>query len=987
MSGGPFAGGPAGLPDLSGSGGPSAGGAPAGPGPAGQGVRGGGPSPAGAGAPAGSSPAGSSSGAPAGSFAAAPAAPPGVVSGDAPTALLPPIVLEDGPVPSAAFAEGPPEGWPPPRAADAPQGVFGPPPANGVPDSAPDPAPFGTAPGPFGPVDGRRPTAPGAAHGPEAMLRNGTLRADVFGPPAGPPVDSPYAAPAPTSVPGCSAEGPADAAPQGTPTAYGPPAEAAAPGASGFGPFPGPSPAPATDGRTERFGPSSLPGFGHGVTGPTAPASQAGAPGAEVPYGTVGFGSPAGGLTSLEEGAPSTARPAAGPSAGTGATGADAAASQTERPGQDGPARVDVPTTDMSALSTPTSASHREAAEKGIGEAVAGSARVDVPTTDMSALSAPSSTRRPGARTGGNHRTMTAETGDAARVGSAGETGVDVSAADPSPAGERTPTRRHDGVGAGADKATAPGSGRVDVPTTDMSVLPAPGSAAAVGDAPGAGGSASDAARVDVPTTDMSALAAPGSAAVVDGAPGAGGSASGAAGVDVPGADMSAFAAPRSVAAAGDGPGGAGGAGGSGLHAGRVDASAPSVFGSAAAGDAPGAGGSASGVARAGGPGAEVSMGSVSGAPVRSGDGAADSGREAADVPTTDMSAVSAPSSAGRSGGRASAAEPARTAPQTAPETSQSDTGTGRPSARRTSGRTGIGVGVGRQAAFGARGQREGADAPAAATASAAPAAPAVAAEERPVGMDTGTHPGTSTHAGTGTHHPSTDTPTGLGVDPGVSPDTPTPTPTTTPSEVARREDVRPAGSGTLPVAAPGADAAAAADARAPRARHRAGDAYSADALTVVEPGAGADAGGAGASAGALDVRRRALGEAHGEAHGQAAGADPFTREFEDFAARVTWDESWSRPGLDPRTRALLTLTALTTGGHFQELPGHARAALRLGVTPGEIQEALRHTALYAGLPAARAALAAIRPVMGDGQGRPEPSPEDSAPGRPDAHP
>ncbi|MBZ4318617.1 carboxymuconolactone decarboxylase family protein, partial [Streptomyces huiliensis] len=175
-----------------------------------------------------------------------------------------------------------------------------------------------------------------------------------------------------------------------------------------------------------------------------------------------------------------------------------------------------------------------------------------------------------------------------------------------------------------------------------------------------------------------------------------------------------------------------------------------------------------------------------------------------------------------------------------------------------------------------------------------------------------------------------------------------------------------------------------AAEARPARARHRAAGAYSADALTVVEPGA--DAGGAGA-AGALDVRRRALGEAHEEA---AAGADPFAREFEEFAARVAWDESWSRPGLDQRTRALLTLTALTVGGHLQELPGHARAALRLGVTPGEIQEALRHTALYAGLPAARAAFAAIRAVMADRSG---PSAEEvgegerSAPGRSDARP
>ncbi|UBI40984.1 carboxymuconolactone decarboxylase family protein [Streptomyces mobaraensis] len=367
----------------------------------------------------------------------------------------------------------------------------------------------------------------------------------------------------------------------------------------------------------------------------------------------------------------------------------------------------------------------------------------------------------------------------------------------------------------------------------------------------------------------------------------------------------------------------------------------------------PGAATSAAEAARADVPASGVPLGAAPDGAVHPGAGGPAGERVREYVPpTTDTSTASAPGSAVRPGAGAPAAEQARVDVPTA-GTSSATTATDRPSTRRTAGRTGIGVGVGRQAAFGARGPEAGAGAP--------------GGDGRPTGAETRSHTGTGP-----------DTSTGVGNSPSSD----------APAEVARREDVRPAGSATLPAAATthGTEAAVSTgvptdvptDTRAPRARHRAGGAYSADALTVVEPGA--DAGGAGAPAGALDVRRRALGEAHGEAYGQAAGAaDPFTREFEDFAARVTWDESWSRAGLDPRTRALLTLTALTAGGHVQELPGHARAALRLGVTPGEIQEALRHTALYAGLPAARAAFAAIRPVMGDGPGRPDSSPEGGA--------
>jgi 4-carboxymuconolactone decarboxylase len=64
----------------------------------------------------------------------------------------------------------------------------------------------------------------------------------------------------------------------------------------------------------------------------------------------------------------------------------------------------------------------------------------------------------------------------------------------------------------------------------------------------------------------------------------------------------------------------------------------------------------------------------------------------------------------------------------------------------------------------------------------------------------------------------------------------------------------------------------------------------------------------------------------------------------------------WARPGLDRRTRRLLTI-ALMAGLRYEgELAMHVRAALDDGVTPEEIGEVLLHTTVYAGVPAGNVA-------------------------------
>jgi 4-carboxymuconolactone decarboxylase len=101
-------------------------------------------------------------------------------------------------------------------------------------------------------------------------------------------------------------------------------------------------------------------------------------------------------------------------------------------------------------------------------------------------------------------------------------------------------------------------------------------------------------------------------------------------------------------------------------------------------------------------------------------------------------------------------------------------------------------------------------------------------------------------------------------------------------------------------------------------------------------------------------VRRGVLGDAHVDR--AIAGTTDFTEPFQDFITRTAWGDVWSRPGLDRRTRSIITLTALTAIRAEGEIAMHVRAAITYGLTPDEIGEVILHTAVYAGVPAANAA-------------------------------
>lgn len=103
-------------------------------------------------------------------------------------------------------------------------------------------------------------------------------------------------------------------------------------------------------------------------------------------------------------------------------------------------------------------------------------------------------------------------------------------------------------------------------------------------------------------------------------------------------------------------------------------------------------------------------------------------------------------------------------------------------------------------------------------------------------------------------------------------------------------------------------------------------------------------------------IRRQVLGDEYVDE--ALVRISTLTADFQDYLTRTAWGEVWSRPGLDRRTRSMLSITVLTALGHSHELALHIRAAVQNnGVTPDEIAEVILHAAVYAGVPAANAAM------------------------------
>jgi 4-carboxymuconolactone decarboxylase len=99
-----------------------------------------------------------------------------------------------------------------------------------------------------------------------------------------------------------------------------------------------------------------------------------------------------------------------------------------------------------------------------------------------------------------------------------------------------------------------------------------------------------------------------------------------------------------------------------------------------------------------------------------------------------------------------------------------------------------------------------------------------------------------------------------------------------------------------------------------------------------------------------LPIRREVLGADYVDA--SLANADDFMMAFQRATTSWAWGWAWGRPGLDRKTRSMMTLAMLTALGKPTELKLHTKAALNNGVTVDEIKEVLLHATAYCGIPA-----------------------------------
>jgi len=111
-----------------------------------------------------------------------------------------------------------------------------------------------------------------------------------------------------------------------------------------------------------------------------------------------------------------------------------------------------------------------------------------------------------------------------------------------------------------------------------------------------------------------------------------------------------------------------------------------------------------------------------------------------------------------------------------------------------------------------------------------------------------------------------------------------------------------------------------------------------------------------------MEVRREVLGAEHVDR--ATAHASELTEEFQELITEYAWGAVWTRPGLDRRSRSMITLTALVALGHDEELALHLRAARTNGLSVDEIKEVLLQTAIYCGVPAANTAFRIAQQVF-----------------------
>jgi len=113
-------------------------------------------------------------------------------------------------------------------------------------------------------------------------------------------------------------------------------------------------------------------------------------------------------------------------------------------------------------------------------------------------------------------------------------------------------------------------------------------------------------------------------------------------------------------------------------------------------------------------------------------------------------------------------------------------------------------------------------------------------------------------------------------------------------------------------------------------------------------------------------MRRTLLGDAYIDKVAATTYKDPLMQKFIDLVGETVFGTLWTRPGLDLKTRTLITVISDASTGREPELAIHLRMARRQGWSEDELAEALLHLLGYVGAPLVRDALLVATKVFAE---------------------
>jgi 4-carboxymuconolactone decarboxylase len=111
-------------------------------------------------------------------------------------------------------------------------------------------------------------------------------------------------------------------------------------------------------------------------------------------------------------------------------------------------------------------------------------------------------------------------------------------------------------------------------------------------------------------------------------------------------------------------------------------------------------------------------------------------------------------------------------------------------------------------------------------------------------------------------------------------------------------------------------------------------------------------------------VVREMMGEETADKLIASAESDTFGAVISELAIDEAFGEIWTRPGLDRKSRSLVTMAVMVALRQPHEFGIHMNIGLNNGLTLREIEEALIQTLPYVGYPAVANALAAANDVI-----------------------